>query len=301
MLIVLIPDGFPGQRLRVLAKPLVKASLKRPITNRLLVTDAGYFHHASAHGRSRPHGVSQAVVIVCVNGTGWLRTEKETARVDAGDVVVIPPDIPHLYWADDADPWTIWWLHAEGEDVSMLVDAIAVDASYVLRARDIYTATSLIEQAVNALERDETVNSLYEASGAAWNLLARLASDRLRGRPDIRNRIHIVQDFLRQNLAAQTTVSELARLADLSNSHFSALFKASAGFGVVEYVKRLRSARARELLINTEASISEIARSVGYTDAFYFSRQFRSVNGVSPSDYRDSFRHDVLVHPSGST
>jgi transcriptional regulator GlxA family with amidase domain len=61
--------------------------------------------------------------------------------------------------------------------------------------------------------------------------------------------------------------------------------------GVVEYHKRLRSARARELLITTDATVADIAHSVGYDDPFYFSRQFRAINGTSPSEYRSSF-HD---------
>jgi AraC-like DNA-binding protein len=45
-------------------------------------------------------------------------------------------------------------------------------------------------------------------------------------------------------------------------------------------------ARARQLLITTTAPISEIAAAVGYTDSFYFSRQFSAVNQVSPRRFR---------------
>jgi AraC family transcriptional regulator of arabinose operon len=58
-----------------------------------------------------------------------------------------------------------------------------------------------------------------------------------------------------------------------SPSHFSALFRAATGGGVVEYTKRLRMARARELLITSSRGIGDIAAAVGYTDAFYFSRE----------------------------
>jgi AraC-like DNA-binding protein len=44
--------------------------------------------------------------------------------------------------------------------------------------------------------------------------------------------------------------------------------------------------RARELLDTTDQAVAEIARALGYADPFYFSRQFRSVHGVSPSGYR---------------
>lgn len=179
----------------------------------------------------------------------------------------------------------------DAEPISL---AVRVPAGLIATLDDRHLPLGWESMAGTTLERDDTTASLYVTSGLAWSLLATLASDRLRGRPATADRIHIVQDYLRQNLASQTTVGELARLADMSTSHFSALFKASAGLGVVEYVKRLRSARACELLITTRASIADVARSVGYQDAFYFSRQFHTINGMSPREFRARSWRDVL-------
>jgi len=288
---VLIPDGFPGQRLRVLPKPLVRSALAQPITERLLVTDAGYFPHAAAHGLARRQGAKETIVILCTRGIGWLTLgegkRERTYRVSPGEVAVIPAHTPNVYRADPDDPWSIWWLHVTGSDMPELVEAICTaESGPIVALRDVYSAVAAIERAVVALERDETAASMYLASGAAWGLLAQLASDRLQGPAATADRIQIVQDYLRDNLASPVSVGELARLASLSSSHFSALFKASTGIGVVEYVRRLRSARARELLMTTDASVADIGMSVGYGDPFYFSRQFRLVNGTSPSEFR---------------
>ena len=292
---MLIPDGFLGQRLHVLPKPRVTEALAAPITERLLVTDAGHFPHAAAHGRTRSHGARETVVILCTSGRGWVRVADATASVGPGEVVILSAGTPHRYWADSADPWTILWLHVAGADVPALVSAVLdATASPVVTARDAFSAKALIEHAVAALERDETDSSLYAASGAAWNLLAQLASDRTRGTLESGDRIRIAQDHLREHLDSPTSITELATLAGMSTSHFSALFKKAAGMSTVEYVKRLRSARARELLITTDASIADIARAVGYSDAFYFSRQFRAINGTSPSEYRAESHGETL-------
>ena len=50
-----------------------------------------------------------------------------------------------------------------------------------------------------------------------------------------------------------------------------------------------RTARARELLMTTSWTVTEIAATVGYQDPFYFSRQFRAVSGCSPTEYREQF------------
>jgi len=292
---MLIPEGFPGQRLRVLPQPLVEAALQDPLTGRLLVTDAGYFPHAASHGRSRPDGLARAILILCTEGSGWVTVDSENFEVGPGEAVLIPPGIPHRYGADPADPWTIWWLHVEGLDVPILVDGVLGAQKHpVLPVRDMFSATALARHVVSEVELDETRASTYAAAGLAWHLFAQLAADRLRGRAKSVDRIHLVQSHLRTHLAEPMSVPSLARLAGMSTSHFAALFKASAGTGVVEYVKRLRIARARELLVTTDATVAEIAAAVGYSEAFYFSRQFRSVNGVSPTAYRAGARREAL-------
>jgi len=289
-----VSDGFPGQRLRVLPAPLTAKAASEPITSRLLVTDAGYFPHAAAHGRSRRHGAEQNIAIVCASGVGWLELDDQPARqIDAGSAVVIPAGVAHRYRADAEDPWSIWWLHAVGSDMDDLVGQIVLNGDPVVPLRDTFSAIAAIDEAVTAMEQDETIPMLYLASGAAWRLFAQLASDRVRGVAHTDDRMHSVQQYLRAHLGASISVTDLARLAGLSTSHFSAVFKQTVGLSVIEYVKRLRSARARELLITTDASIADIGEAVGYLDAFYFSRQFRAVNGVSPTTFRSLSRDDA--------
>ncbi len=294
-----IRDGFPGQRLHVLPTPLVRGALTRTPTSRLLVTDAGHFPHAARHGRQRRSGSAQAIVMLCVDGVGWCELAGGRHRVGAGEAVVIPPRTPHLYYADDHRPWTIWWMHVTGEDVPDLLQAIGSPRlGPTFRVADDYRALTLIEHVVDSLGRDETTASLINAAGSAWNLLALLAAEREgRGVADAEP-VRRAQDYLRENLQHSTPVGDLADRAGLSTSHFSARFRALTGFSVTEYVKRLRMARARQLLITSDHSIAAIGASVGYTDAFYFSRQFRIVHGMSPSEFREHAYDEVSVVPT---
>jgi AraC family transcriptional regulator of arabinose operon len=287
-----VRDGFPGQRFRVLPRPLVRSALHDPVTRRLLVTDAGFFPHAAAHGRGRPHGAPESIVIVCTAGSGVVTLFGAEHRAGAGDAIVLPAGVPHRYVADVSDPWSIWWMHVAGADSAELIAAVATTASPVLHLRDPHAAATAIGVVVGALERDETAPSLYIAAGAAWSMLAQLAADSRGGSAPGIDRIRVVQDVIRSDITARLTVPSLARRAGLSPSHFSALFKQTTGLAVMEYVKRLRSARARELLITTDLSVTEIAERVGYSDPFYFTRQFRVVNGTSPTAFRAEGRLD---------
>jgi AraC family transcriptional regulator of arabinose operon len=282
-----VADGFPGQRLHVLPGPLVVEASRRVPTSHILVTDAGYFPHAAMHGRVRRTGVDQAIVILCADGAGWCELGGVRHEIGAGEVLVIPPGRPHRYYADAERPWSIWWLHATGQDVPALLSATGLTEKQPTGALiDPYPAFALVEGICDSLARDETWASLIAAAGAAWNLLAQLAAERERREVADHEPLQLVQDHLREHLSAPVSVPELAELAGFSTSHFSARFRAATGFSVLEYMKRLRMARARQLLITSDHTVADIAASVGYLDPFYFSRQFTAVNGVCPRTFR---------------
>ena len=81
---------------------------------------------------------------------------------------------------------------------------------------------------------------------------------------------------------------ELASIVNLSASHTASLFRSAVGTSITDYIKHQRCAKARELLMTTNYSVTQIGRLVGYSDPLYFSRQFTSVNGVSLRAFRAS-------------
>jgi transcriptional regulator GlxA family with amidase domain len=83
-------------------------------------------------------------------------------------------------------------------------------------------------------------------------------------------------------------VTTLAKAAGLSVSHFNREFREWTGYSPVEYQRRQRVARARELLANVTLTIKEVAARAGFEDPYHFSRVFRQVDGLSPSQYRDA-------------
>lgn len=283
-----LKEGFPGQRLQVMPHPLVRIVLDRPVTGRLVVTDCGVFPHAIAHRRSRPQGSRQAIVILCTEGSGWCRlgASDEIHAIEAGQVLVIEPGVAHEYGSNPDDPWTIWWMHVAGSDVPELLDAMRVSTNRpVLRVRDLYRSTALIDEALTRMETDESVPTLLAASGAAWHLLAMLAADQVDA-PQREDPVRQALAYLQERIGTRTSVAELASLAGLSSSHFAALFSQATGHGVLSYQNSLRMARARDLLDTTSLAVSGVAHAVGYTDALYFSRQFQKHHGASPSAYR---------------
>lgn len=281
-----IEEGFPGQRMLVLPRPTVYDALRSPGTAHLTVTDCGYFPDAHAHGRRRDEAITQAVVMVCARGRGWCETDTGHFSVGPGQVVILPPGHAHAYGSDADEPWTLWWLHVEGGDLPEFLASVGMtSAAPVRNLSDPYRAIDLVAEVLRWMERDQTTASMLAAAGAAWHLMTLLASDRATGTKR-HDAIDEAAEHLRAHLADRISIGELAAKAQLSRSHFAALFASRMGVPVLRYQTQLRMSRARELLDTTDLAIAQVAARVGYPDSFYFSRQFRRIHKVTPSRHR---------------
>lgn len=74
----------------------------------------------------------------------------------------------------------------------------------------------------------------------------------------------------------------------MSRSHIHRKLAEEVGLSISDFIKQIRLEKARELLIQTNYPIYEIANKVGYSDANYFSRSFSKIYGVSPSGCRQA-------------
>ncbi len=101
-----------------------------------------------------------------------------------------------------------------------------------------------------------------------------------------RQRILQVQLFIQEHLEEDLPLDRLARVAHFSPYHFHRVFKALVGEGVHEYVRRLRLEAAAVTLKTTEHPIIQIALGAGYETHEAFTRAFRQMFGVSPSQFR---------------
>lgn len=99
-------------------------------------------------------------------------------------------------------------------------------------------------------------------------------------------RIEQAVGYMRECLSRSLQVPALARMANISPSHFFAVFKRQTGFAPLDFFIRLRMQRACELLESTPLSVKQVAAELGYDDPFYFSRVFKTVSGIAPTEYR---------------
>lgn len=281
-----VPEGFAGQRMLVLPRPAVQALLSRPVTDALVVTDAGYFPHASFHGRSRPEGSRECILMVCTGGSGWLHTDGSRTSVRRGDAVVIPARLAHEYGASQSDPWTLWWFHFAGPNAdSLATAAVAGSGGHVSHLREASAVASLVSQIIDAVD-EGTAGGFVRAAGAAWHALSLVITTGRRSPGPTLSPVERAVEHLRSTAPRRTSVEELAGIVGLSTSQLNALFRQQVGVPPLRYQSDLRMARARELLVTSDLTVAAIAKSCGYDDPLYFSRHFSRIHGTSPTAFR---------------
>ncbi len=102
----------------------------------------------------------------------------------------------------------------------------------------------------------------------------------------IDRRLRLAVEFMHENYGRDVDLEEIAGAAYLSSFYFQRLFKRLMGVSPHEYLAGIRLERARDLLLNTTDSVSNVSRSVGFRSQSHFARVFREVNGVSPLAFR---------------
>lgn len=90
-------------------------------------------------------------------------------------------------------------------------------------------------------------------------------------------------EYIRQHYMEPITLESLAEQHRMKAKYFSHLFRKYTGIGPINYLIQFRMNLAYELLMSAEFSVREISRSVGYSDAYYFSRLFKKHYGMSPT------------------
>jgi AraC-like DNA-binding protein len=92
--------------------------------------------------------------------------------------------------------------------------------------------------------------------------------------------------FIEQHAAEELSLSKVAKAANISANYLSEKFKQVTGINFVEYVTRIRFAKACRLLHDLDLRISEIAFAVGFQSLSQFNRVFKKLSGKSPTEYR---------------
>jgi AraC family transcriptional regulator, arabinose operon regulatory protein len=259
-----------------------------PLTRGLYPHAMGYYPRAKGH-RVHRHEHDDHLLLFCAGGQGQLSVAGYQHPVGKGDLMMLPRGVQHGYFASARDPWTLYWVHFAGTDVDAFWRHLDFQAERPVR--HVGAAVKLVADFETLLEVRSTgfregpfilaANQLREMLALLGLLVARQNH-----RPERGFNIEAIHALMEENLHGQLDLATLAQAAEMSRHGFCRRYKAITGDSPYQHFLHLKMERACYLLDITEQTVGAIAESLGYDDAYYFSRAFRKIMGMSPSHYR---------------
>ncbi len=277
---------LPANGVRFVTPPRLRRLLARhPLSQGCYPLALGFYPEARGHRMSRPLP-DDHLLIYCRAGQGWLETVDGRLVIGGGDLLLLPKGQAHVYGADPDKPWTLYWVHFDGELVADFLHPLGQGP-----LRHIGVQPRLLAEFDALLGLRKQGLSLPHFIYAAHQLQSLLASLAvLPARAQLKSGrvldVDAVQAVMRAHLHGSLNLDELAAQFKLSRFHFAKTYRALTGHAPIQDFIQLKMAHACRLLDEGEQGIRQVAEQLGYEDVYYFSRLFRKVVGMAPSHYR---------------
>lgn len=225
------------------------------------------------------------------SGKGKFQVGDMTYHLSKGQGFLIYPNVITFYQADFIDPWQYTWIGFNGTKAEAYLKQGGLTLSQPIFT---YSQDELIENCF-----DDMVKAHSMRNGREIRLLGQLhifLSQLIEVNPNsllpenhLDRRVAYIRkalDYIEMNYSRKISINELASHVGLDRSYFGSIFREITNVTPQQYLINHRIGKACSLLDNTNFSIGDISRSVGYDDPLLFSRMFKQERGMSPVNYR---------------
>ena len=273
----------------------------------LLVDDEQIERMALAKKIDRYYG-DKVEIYHAVNG----REAVAMCSTHNNDIIIMDISMPEMngvmaakYIRRIDDKCSIIFLSAY-DDFEYARNAIKVRAlDYLLKPCDMNDLLAVMDTALQKLDKENAFNG-NSISGKEQNKETEIcgsnANNVRENRPkrtdNVRNSdeqttIKYLKEYVENNYIYDISMQEAAEEMGYSDAYFSKLFKQYFNQNFTAYLTEYRIKKAKELLSNTNHSIKDISRMVGYTDSNYFAKIFKRLVGEIPSKYRENLTENA--------
>lgn len=233
-----------------------------------------------------------ALLLLTTSGMGRLVYRGCEYTLTRGSCLLIDMANQHEYHTV-GDHWEFKYLHFHGAMSDQYVSYIEE------HSKPVFTLTSNeFLQMERTLDRifdmtgEAVINAYADISSLIYSLIMLLFShDSSKGSIESNrgNAMSEAVSYIRQNYMHNISTGDIAHAVNLSRSHMSETFTRAYGIPPHEYLMQFRLSIARDLLVNSRLSITEIAEQTGFRDIFSFSRIFKRKMNLSPAQYRQKY------------
>jgi len=209
-------------------------------------------------------------------------------KIEAGQVIILFPGEWHRYRPIKKVGWVENWIGFRGDYAEHLMNAFFSLSKPVFRVGHDEELLNLIRSVVDLTEqRPVGVQQLMAArtvEALARVRMLKMGYHKLDRR--IAEKIQQARCYLLEHSEEDVDMEKLSSELGMSYSRFRSLFKTQTGTAPHHYLLDIRVNKAKDLLVNTRLTVSEIAEHLGFTSVYYFSRLFKNRAGMTPTQCR---------------
>lgn len=99
-----------------------------------------------------------------------------------------------------------------------------------------------------------------------------------------------ITDYYASHITERVSIEQLCQEFDIGRSHLQRIFRTQTGLGAIEYFCHMRVSMAKQMMQENQMTLTEISQALGYHSIHYFSKQFKKITGIPPSEYQNSIR-----------
>lgn len=226
---------------------------------------------------------------VCLGGSGKLFINNKEYIIQKDMCFFFNPGISHEYFKT-SDSWVIKWLIFSGSAVQTILDAINFDTFQVFKIRNIEEFYNLFNKIYKTITLQK-MNYILESSSLIYTFLTSINNyievNESENKSDKSVILDNVIDYIKSKYSEDISLTDLSKCIHVSTSYLCRIFNQSFGMSPFTYLLRYRIHVAKELLVNSQSlCIKDIAFSVGFNDASYFSSVFKEHEGCTPNQFR---------------
>jgi AraC-like DNA-binding protein len=223
-------------------------------------------------------------------GKGFVRVGEREYPLSAGQAFLIYPHHLSYYEADKEEPWVYSWVGFYGAQVLPILARTGLSPDMPVFPMDMQLMPGLYEKLTEMLSDAEGGGlrlqaTMYELMSAIVGVIPLEARQGYRlGKQDAY--VHQSMEFIHSHYGEYISVRQMAANLGLDRKYLSVIFKQALGVPPQQYLLQYRMDKASELLGKGKYTVGEVARSVGYPDALQFSKMFKRVKGVPPTQFK---------------
>lgn len=228
------------------------------------------------------------LVYITDRGGSFESRKAGVQTIDAGDLFLLFPGEWHRYQPNASTGWDENWIGFNGSYADQLMSRFFPVDQPILRVGHNEELLRLV-RSVAQLMQTTPLGYRQMMAGNTIAALARARSLMMRKHaPDKHHehKIHQACTFLLEHAIDTVDLKALAKKLGFSYSRFRAVFKEQTGMSPRQYQLEIRINRAKDLLTQSDHTVSAISDRLGFCSIYYFSRLFKQRTGLTPSSYR---------------